>query len=226
GLELKLQKYEETAIVGNVMKDQLSKLSEIERENKKLKEENEYFRESKENYALLQERCNSLETKLSRSDSRIIQTTKLQIENEELQEKLKRWETMDAGGTIKARSPQELTRQVAELQQKEALLLAQQGQASTSAHSFEQAYKSIEIKDVTEEGGAARLAAAKLKLEVAQLKQQLEIVAVNTTISAVNPTEYKELKDRLAQMEKENLSLAERNETLEAIFEQRDMQFP
>ncbi|XP_070540190.1 mitotic spindle assembly checkpoint protein MAD1-like [Ptychodera flava] len=306
--ELKHQvlQLEEGAVVANAMKDSLGKLKELEKENRRLQEENKYFRETNENTTLLKERCKGMESKLNRAEQRMAEMSRLQIENEALQERLKKWETSDTDGTGKPRSPYEFNRQIAELQQQNALLLA-----NASSPAFEQAYQATasklsqtgqqlielqekhkqqedlvkrlqrrcllvtkerdslrqvlneydsevtttssnsqyitrmqqaeetlqtanrhierleqDMKAAVEDGSNARVAAKQHELKIGQLEMQIHALssAKESGATPASSRELQDLKDRIQHLEEENVKLAERNENLEAIFEQRAIQ--
>ncbi|XP_077992721.1 mitotic spindle assembly checkpoint protein MAD1-like [Glandiceps talaboti] len=314
-LEQQLAQREDNIFVANVMKDQIGKLKELEKENKRLQEENSRFRETYVNITMLQERCASSETKLQRAEQRYEEISHVQVEYEALQDQLKTWEMVDPTGASKPRSPHELIRQIANLQQQGALLLAEKGQAISRTHALEEAYRTTneklsqtsqqlfasqekmkhhddfvkrlqrklllvtkerdslrnilteydsevttvgnamefktrmeqtqeilqtanrhsdrleqELRAAIEEGSAARTTARQHELTIEQLQLQLNVAtaaaaaAAEPSTSSVNPKELQELKDVIKQLQEERDNLAERNETLEAIFEQRAIQ--
>ncbi|XP_072030074.1 mitotic spindle assembly checkpoint protein MAD1-like [Amphiura filiformis] len=142
-LEQKLLEQEDSATVARAVHNDVKRLAELEKENKKLTDENRYYKEVNENNALLKEVATSMETKLARAEKRTEELARLQVENEDLRAKLRRWECMDfSDGNTRPSSPSQLSSRIAELQHQQAALLEKQGQYMASSHSHEQALKS------------------------------------------------------------------------------------
>ncbi|KAK3592821.1 hypothetical protein CHS0354_019049 [Potamilus streckersoni] len=134
--ELRISSMEEDEKVIKAMKSQLTSFEELERENRKLSVENSYLKEIQENILLLKEQNESLKGKLDRSEQRMSDFSKLQIECEDMKLRLEKWENADKGKS-KVQSPEEMSKRIAELQRTEALMLAKQGQMQSSMTSCE-----------------------------------------------------------------------------------------
>ncbi|XP_068760462.1 mitotic spindle assembly checkpoint protein MAD1-like [Montipora capricornis] len=140
-LEQMLSCQEEATSVARMMQSKLTKFRELEKENEKLKEDNHYYRETNESNLLLKEKADSLQAKLLRSEQRITELTRVEIENEELKKKIQKWETEDLSGTKRLRSPAQLAQDVANLQKSQVVLLETQSELKSSAQINERAYQ-------------------------------------------------------------------------------------
>lgn len=141
-LQQKLREQEDSATIARAVGKDVMRLSNLDAENKKLADENRYFREVNENNALLKEQASSLEAKLIRAEQRNEDMTRIQLDNEEVKAKLRKWECIDlADGNPVTKTPTQLASRIAELQHHQAILLEKQGQYMTSSHSHEQALK-------------------------------------------------------------------------------------
>nr|XP_032826059.1 mitotic spindle assembly checkpoint protein MAD1 [Petromyzon marinus] len=123
-LEQQLHKMEEDTVVVRSMRSQLARLLDAEKQNKALQEEIRYHRETQEKTALLKEEVLSLRSKTERFQQLQEQHAHLLVENEDLQNKLKTWESLDQVTGMKAKNPTDLNRQLSLLQH-EQLLQAQ-----------------------------------------------------------------------------------------------------
>ncbi|CAM9649065.1 unnamed protein product [Lampetra planeri] len=123
-LEQQLHKMEEDTVVVRSMRSQLTRLLDAEKQNKALQEEIRYHRETQEKTALLKEEVLSLRSKTERFQQLQEQHAHLLVENEDLQNKLKTWESLDQVTGMKAKNPTDLNRQLSLLQH-EQLLQAQ-----------------------------------------------------------------------------------------------------
>ena len=88
----------------------------LERENKALQEDNRLYRDSQSNYLILEEKYNTVNKKLHKAESYREKVEQLEYENEKLLEKISKWEAPDTEGNVQARSPENLTRIIGELQ--------------------------------------------------------------------------------------------------------------
>lgn len=138
-LEQLLSRQEEANTVARVMQSKLTKFRELEKEIENLKEDNHYYRETNESNLLLKEKADSLQAKLLRAEQKITELTRVEIENEELKKKIKKWETEDLSGAKRLRSPAQLAQDVANLQKSQIVLLETQSELKSSAQIKERA---------------------------------------------------------------------------------------
>ncbi|XP_030340822.1 mitotic spindle assembly checkpoint protein MAD1 isoform X4 [Strigops habroptila] len=138
-LEQKLSQQEHDALIVKNMKTELARLPKMERELRQLKEENAYFREMKENNGLLKEEVEGLQRKLERYEKVQAQLVAVELENEKLLGKLKSWEKVDQSTGLNIRTPDDLSRQIVALQQRELVLKEQNSTITSSARILEKA---------------------------------------------------------------------------------------
>ncbi|KAI1233726.1 hypothetical protein IHE44_0004169 [Lamprotornis superbus] len=124
-LEQKLSQQEHDALIVKNMKAELARFPKMERELRQLREENAYFREMKENNGLLKEEVEGLQRKLERYEKVQAQLVTVELENEKLLGKLQSWEKLDQSTGLNIRTPDDLSRQIVALQQRELALKEQ-----------------------------------------------------------------------------------------------------
>ncbi|NWZ10353.1 MD1L1 protein, partial [Agelaius phoeniceus] len=124
-LEQKLSQQEHDAVIVKNMKAELARFPKMERELRQLREENAYFREMKENNGLLKEEVEGLQRKLERYEKVQAQLVTVELENEKLLGKLQSWEKLDQSTGLNIRTPDDLSRQIVALQQRELALKEQ-----------------------------------------------------------------------------------------------------
>ncbi|XP_030315512.1 mitotic spindle assembly checkpoint protein MAD1 isoform X1 [Calypte anna] len=143
-LEQKLSQQEHDALIVKNMKAELSRFPKMERELRQLREENAYFREMKENNGLLKEEVEGLQRKLERYEKVQAQLVTVELENEKLLGKLKSWEKVDQGTGLNIRTPDDLSRQIVALQQRELVLKEQNSTITNSARVLEKARQQLQ----------------------------------------------------------------------------------
>ncbi|XP_048817346.1 mitotic spindle assembly checkpoint protein MAD1 isoform X3 [Lagopus muta] len=124
-LEQKFSQQEHDAVIVKNMKTELARFPKMERELRQLREENAYYREMKENNGLLKEEVEGLQRKLERYEKVQAQLVTAELENEKLLGKLKSWEKLDQSTGLNIRTPDDLSRQIVALQQRELVLKEQ-----------------------------------------------------------------------------------------------------
>ncbi|XP_065416161.1 mitotic spindle assembly checkpoint protein MAD1 isoform X2 [Chrysemys picta bellii] len=138
-LEQKLSLQEQDAAIVKNMKTELARFPKMERELLQLREDNAYFREMKENNGLLREEVEGLQKKLERYEKVQAGLVTLELENEKLLGKLKSWEKLDESTGLNIRTPDDLSRQIVALQQRELVLKEQNSTITNSARILEKA---------------------------------------------------------------------------------------
>ncbi|XP_075174222.1 mitotic spindle assembly checkpoint protein MAD1 isoform X2 [Anomaloglossus baeobatrachus] len=121
-LEQKLSSQEQDATIVKSMKSDLEKLPKIERELQQLREENCYHREMKENNALLKEEVESLRRASERYEQMKEKMVILELDKEKILKKLKSWESMEQTTGLSIKTPDDLSRQIHAIQQREIKL--------------------------------------------------------------------------------------------------------
>ncbi|KAM7152136.1 mitotic spindle assembly checkpoint protein MAD1 isoform 1-T1 [Macrochelys suwanniensis] len=143
-LEQKLSLQEQDAAIVKNMKTELARFPKMERELLQLREDNAYFREMKENNGLLKEEVEGLQRKLERYEKVQADLVTLELENEKLLGKLKSWEKLDESTGLNIRTPDDLSRQVVALQQRELVLKEQNSTITNSARILEKARQQLQ----------------------------------------------------------------------------------
>ncbi|NWU62087.1 MD1L1 protein, partial [Pterocles burchelli] len=143
-LEQKFSQQEHDALIVKNMKAELARFPKLERELRQLREENAYFREMKENSGLLKEEVEGLQRKLERYEKVQAQLVAVELENEKLLAKLKSWEKLDQTTGLNIRTPDDLSRQIVALQQRELVLKEQNSTITNSARVLEKARQQLQ----------------------------------------------------------------------------------
>ncbi|KAM6379485.1 LOW QUALITY PROTEIN: mitotic spindle assembly checkpoint protein MAD1 [Pluvialis apricaria] len=143
-LEQKFSQQEHDALIVKNMKAELARFPKMERELRQLREENAYFREMKENNGLLKEEVEGLQRKLERYEKVQAQLVTVELENEKLMGKLKSWEKLDQSTGLNIRTPDDLSRQIVALQQREIVLKEQNSTITNSARILEKARQQLQ----------------------------------------------------------------------------------
>ncbi|NXN03749.1 MD1L1 protein, partial [Sylvia borin] len=143
-LEQKLSQQEHDALIVKNMKAELARFPKMERELRQLREENAFFREMKENNGLLKEEVEGLQRKLERYEKVQAQLVTVELENEKLLGKLQSWEKLDQSTGLNIRTPDDLSRQIVALQQRELALKEQNSTFMSSARMLEKARQQLQ----------------------------------------------------------------------------------
>ncbi|XP_004840418.1 mitotic spindle assembly checkpoint protein MAD1 isoform X1 [Heterocephalus glaber] len=143
-LEQKLCLQEQDAAVVRSMKSELLRLPRVERELKQLREENTYLREMRDTNGLLTEELEGLQRRLGRQEKIQEALIGLELEKERLLAKLQCWETLDQTTGLKLRNPEDLSRFIVELQQRELALKEKNNAITSSARVLEKAQQQLQ----------------------------------------------------------------------------------
>ncbi|KAI6076497.1 Mitotic spindle assembly checkpoint protein MAD1 [Aix galericulata] len=152
-LEQKFSQQEHDAVIVKNMKVELARYPKMERELRQLREENAYFREMKENNGLLKEEVEGLQRKLERYEKVQAQLVTVELENEvaaeipvqfrskaeELGMNSQDWKGWDIRMT-----PDDLSRQIVALQQRELVLKEQNSTVTNNARTLEKARQQLQ----------------------------------------------------------------------------------
>ncbi|XP_048053790.1 mitotic spindle assembly checkpoint protein MAD1 isoform X2 [Megalobrama amblycephala] len=138
-LERRLALQEQDAVIVKNMKSEVTRLPELEREMKRLREENSFLRETKENSSLLKEETEGLRRKLERMERVMEEKLKVELEKEKLERELQAWENIGQATGLNIRKPEDLSREVIQIQQRELSLKQQNYTLNSSVRSVEKA---------------------------------------------------------------------------------------
>ncbi|XP_015357534.1 mitotic spindle assembly checkpoint protein MAD1 isoform X1 [Marmota marmota marmota] len=150
-LEQKLCLQEQDAAVVRSMKSELLRLPRMERELKRLREDNAHLREMRETNGLLTEELEGLQRRLGRQEKMQETLVDLELEKERLLAKLQSWENLDHTMGLDLRTPEDLSRFVVELQQRELALKEKNSAIASSARGLEKAQQQLqeEVRQVS-----------------------------------------------------------------------------
>ncbi|KAK7929051.1 hypothetical protein WMY93_005446 [Mugilogobius chulae] len=124
-LERRLVLHEQDMSIVKTVKSEATKVPELEKELKKLREENTFLRESRENCSLLKEEADGLKKKLERAEKTKEDLLTLELDKEKLTAKLQVWENLGQSTGLNIKSPEDLFREVIQIQQREIALKEQ-----------------------------------------------------------------------------------------------------
>ncbi|XP_069840020.1 mitotic spindle assembly checkpoint protein MAD1 [Dendropsophus ebraccatus] len=143
-LEQKLSSQEQDAAIVKSMKSDLEMLPKIERELLQLREENANLREMRENNALLKEELESLRRAAERYDRMKEELVALELDKERILKKLKSWESMEQTTGLSIKTPDDLSRQILAIQQREIKLKEENLSITNSARMLENARQKLQ----------------------------------------------------------------------------------
>ncbi|XP_077891895.1 mitotic spindle assembly checkpoint protein MAD1-like isoform X1 [Ictidomys tridecemlineatus] len=150
-LEQKLCLQEQDAALVRSIKSELLRLPRMERELKRLREDNAHLREMRETNGLLTEELEGLQRRLGRQEKMQETLVDLELEKERLLAKLQSWENLDHTMGLDLRTPEDLSRFVVELQQRELALKEKNSAIASSARGLEKAQQQLqeEVRQVS-----------------------------------------------------------------------------
>ncbi|XP_062945973.1 mitotic spindle assembly checkpoint protein MAD1 isoform X2 [Cynocephalus volans] len=233
-LEQKLSLQEQDAAIVKNMKSELVQLPKMERELKQLREENAHLREMRETNGLLREELEGLQRRLGRQEKMQETLVGLELEKERLLAKLQSWERLDQSTGLNIRTPEDLSRFVVELQQRELALKDKNSAINSSARGLEKVRQQLqeEVRQVsgqlleerkkreTHEALARRLQKRVLLLTKAQLSQALEELGGQKQRADMLEMELKMLKSQSSSAEQSFLFSREEVNTLRLKIEE------
>ncbi|XP_051877973.1 mitotic spindle assembly checkpoint protein MAD1 isoform X1 [Pristis pectinata] len=143
-LENKIIQQEQDSVIVKNMRSDLARVPELEKELRQLKEKNDYYREMEDNNSLLKEEMESLRKKLERLEKLKEENVTLELEKEKLLSKLQSWENVEQTSGLNIRSPEDLSREIILLQQRELVLKQQNSSISSSARMLEKTQRQLQ----------------------------------------------------------------------------------
>ncbi|XP_078096349.1 rRNA methyltransferase 2, mitochondrial isoform X2 [Mustelus asterias] len=143
-LENKITQQEQDSVIVKNMRSDLARIPELEKELRQLKEKNAYCKEMEDNNSLLKEEMESLCKKLGRLEKLKEEKVTLELEKEKLLTKLQSWENVEQTSGLNIRSPEDLSREIVLLQQRELVLQQQNSSVTTSARMLEKTRQQLQ----------------------------------------------------------------------------------
>ncbi|XP_071360423.1 mitotic spindle assembly checkpoint protein MAD1 isoform X2 [Trachinotus anak] len=136
-LETRLAFQEQDIAIVKTVKSEVAKVPDLEKELKRLRDDNAFLRESRENCSLLKEEVEGLRRKLERMEKTKEELVNMELEKERLAEKLQAWENLGQSTGLNIRKPEDLSREVIQIQQREIALKEQNYTLNSRVRSVE-----------------------------------------------------------------------------------------
>uniref|UniRef100_A0A3Q3LAN8 Mitotic arrest deficient 1 like 1 n=1 Tax=Mastacembelus armatus TaxID=205130 RepID=A0A3Q3LAN8_9TELE len=124
-LERRLALQEQDIAIVKTVKSEVARVPDLEKELKRLRDDNAFLRESRENSSLLKEEVEGLRKKLERMEKTKEELVNMELEKERLAEKLQAWQNLRESTGLNIRNPEDLSREVIQIQQREIALKEQ-----------------------------------------------------------------------------------------------------
>ncbi|KAM9726139.1 mitotic spindle assembly checkpoint protein MAD1 isoform 1-T1 [Dama dama] len=154
-LEQKLSLQEQDAAIVKNMRSELVRLPTMERELRQLREENACLRETRDANGLLRKELEGLQRRLGQQEKMQETLVDLELEKERLLTKLQSWERLDQATGLSIRTPEDLSRFIVELQQRELALKDRNSSITSSARELEKAR--LQLQDEVRQLGSQLL---------------------------------------------------------------------
>ncbi|XP_073333414.1 mitotic spindle assembly checkpoint protein MAD1 [Pagrus major] len=151
-LELRLTLQEQDIAIVKTVKAEVAKVPDLEKELKRLREDNAFLRESRENCSLLKEEVEGLMRKLERTAKTKEELVNMELEKERLAEKLQAWENLGQSTGLNIRKPEDLSREVIQIQQREFTLKEQNYTLNSRVRSVERSQSELRA-ELTQQRG-------------------------------------------------------------------------
>uniref|UniRef100_A0A8C2YVH2 Mitotic spindle assembly checkpoint protein MAD1 n=1 Tax=Cyclopterus lumpus TaxID=8103 RepID=A0A8C2YVH2_CYCLU len=142
------------AIVKNI-KSEVAKVPDLEKDLKRLREDNAFLRESRENCSLLKEEVEGLRRKLERMEKTKEELVNMELEKEvNPRDYLKAWENIGQSTGLNIRKPEDLSREVIQMQQIEISLKEQNYTLNSRVRSVEHSQSELRAELSQQRGKA------------------------------------------------------------------------
>lgn len=136
-LERRLALQEQDIAIVKTVKSEMARIPDLEKELKRLRDDNAFLRENRENCSLLKEEVEGLRRKLERMEKTKEELVNIELEKEKLSEKLQAWENLGQSTGLNIRKPEDLSREVIQIQQREIALKEQNYTLNSRVRSME-----------------------------------------------------------------------------------------
>uniref|UniRef100_A0A8C6T6Q0 Mitotic arrest deficient 1 like 1 n=1 Tax=Neogobius melanostomus TaxID=47308 RepID=A0A8C6T6Q0_9GOBI len=143
-LERRLLLQEQDMSIVKTVKSEAAKVPDLEKELKRLREDTAFLRESQENCGLLKEEAEGLRKKLERAEKIREELLIMELDKEKLAEKLQAWENLGQSTGLNIKSPEDLFREVMQIQQREIALKEQNYSINSRLRSMERSQTELQ----------------------------------------------------------------------------------
>ncbi|XP_032419533.1 mitotic spindle assembly checkpoint protein MAD1 [Xiphophorus hellerii] len=145
-LERRIALQEQDVAIVKSVKSEVARVPDLEKELKRLREDNAFLRDSRENCSLLKEEVEGLRKKLERMEKKKEELVNIELEKERLAEKLQAWENIGQSTGLNIRKPEDLSREVIQIQHREIALKEQNYTLSSRVRSLEHSQSEVGAK--------------------------------------------------------------------------------
>ncbi|MED6271191.1 hypothetical protein CHARACLAT_017634, partial [Characodon lateralis] len=145
-LERRLVLQEQDIAIVKSVKSEVARVPDLEKELKRLREDNAFLRENRENCSLLKEEVEGLRRKLERMEKNREELVNVELEKEKLAGKLQAWENIGQSTGLNIRKPEDLSREVIQIQQREIALKEQNYTLSSRVRSLVRSQSEIQAE--------------------------------------------------------------------------------
>ncbi|XP_061686294.1 mitotic spindle assembly checkpoint protein MAD1 [Syngnathoides biaculeatus] len=145
-LERRLSLQEQDFAIVKSVKSEATRVPDLEKELKRLREENVFLRESRENCSLLKEEAESLKRKLDRMAKTKEDLVNMELEKERLTERIRAWENLGQSTGLNIRKPEDLSREVIQIQQREISLKEQNYTLNSRVRTVERTLSELQAE--------------------------------------------------------------------------------
>uniref|UniRef100_A0A674NBA4 Mitotic spindle assembly checkpoint protein MAD1 n=1 Tax=Takifugu rubripes TaxID=31033 RepID=A0A674NBA4_TAKRU len=142
-LERRLALQEQDVAIMKTVKSELARVPGMEKELKNLRGDNSFLRESRENCSLLKEEVEGLRKKLERMEKMKEDLVNMELEKNRMAEKLQAWENLGQSTGLNIRKPEDLSREVIQIQQREFALKEQNYTLNSRVRSAERSHSDV-----------------------------------------------------------------------------------
>lgn len=142
-LERRLAIQEQDISIVKIVKSEVARVPDLEKVLKRLRDDNAFLRESRENCSLLKEEVEGLRRKLERMEKTKEELVNIELEKEKLSEKLQAWENLGQSTGLNIRKPEDLSREVIQIQQREIALKEQNYTLNSCVRSVERSQSEL-----------------------------------------------------------------------------------
>ncbi|XP_071379101.1 mitotic spindle assembly checkpoint protein MAD1 [Centroberyx affinis] len=142
-LERRLALQEQDIAMVKTIKSEVARVPDMDKELRRLRDDNAYLRESRENSSLLKEEVEGLRRKLERMEKTKEELVNMELEKERMCEKLLAWENLGQSTGLNIRKPEDLSREVIQIQQREIALKEQNYTLTSRVRSVERSQSEL-----------------------------------------------------------------------------------
>ncbi|XP_064858211.1 mitotic spindle assembly checkpoint protein MAD1 [Oncorhynchus nerka] len=143
-LERKLALQEQDVVIVKNMRSEVARVPDMDKELRQLREENVYLRETRENVILLKEETEGLRRKVERMEKMKEEMVNVELEKEKLSQKLQAWENLGQSTGLNIRTPEDLSREVIQIQQREIAVKQHNYTLTSSCRSVERSQAGLQ----------------------------------------------------------------------------------